>query len=114
MTDSAGTVLIHPDTKRLVKENIKSYMTKGPDSNFGYLTINDSKEDDIILDGEEVFINTQSVKYTNWYISIVIPKIFIHAFGYVIAGIAITFILLGLLVVYFFGRRSIKKAVISC
>ena len=111
MTDSAGTVLIHPDTKRLVKENIKSYMTKGPDSNFGYLTINDSKEDDIILDGEEVFINTQSVKYTNWYISIVIPKIFIHAFGYVIAGIAITFILLGLLVVYFFGRRSIKKAV---
>jgi sigma-B regulation protein RsbU (phosphoserine phosphatase) len=111
MTDSTGTVLIHPDTKRLVKERIQSYMTKGAGDNVGYLTINESKEDDIILDSINVFINTQHVKYTNWRISIVIPKIFIHAFGYAIAGIAITFILLGLLVVYFFGRRSIKKAV---
>ena len=111
MTDSAGTVLIHPDAKRLVKENIKSYMTKASSNKLGNLTINDSKQDEIKLDGEDVFINTQSVKYTNWYISIVIPKIFIHTAGFIVAGIAITFILLGLLVVYFFGRKSIKKAV---
>lgn len=111
MTDSAGTVLIHPDMKRLVKENIKSYMTKASGSNLGSLTINNSKQDEIMLDGEDVFINTQSVKHTNWYISIVIPKIFIHSSGYIVAGIAITFILLGLLIVYFFGRKSIKKAV---
>ena len=107
MTDSAGTVLIHPDTRRLVKENIKSYMTKASGNKPGNLTINDSKQDEIKLDGEDVFINTQSVKYTNWYISIVIPKIFIHTAGFIVAGIAITFILLGLLVVYFFGRKSI-------
>ena len=110
MTDSAGTVLIHPDTKRLVKENIKSQMRKGSENCLG-LAINDSKHDDITLDGEDVFINTQSVKYTDWYISIVIPKIFIHFSGYATAAIAIMFILIGLLVVYFFGRRSIKKAV---
>ncbi len=111
MTDSAGTVLIHPDTRRLVKENIKSYMTKGADNPHGHLTINDSKQDQIVLDGENVFINTQRVKHTDWYISIVIPKFFIHTSGFIVAGIAITFILIGLLVVYFFGRKSIKKAV---
>ena len=111
MTDSTGTLLIHPDTKRLVKENIQPYMAKGPKNEIGYMTINDSKEDDINLDGIDVFINSQSVKYTNWTISMVIPRFFIHAIGYIIAGVAIAFILLGLLVVYFFGRRSIKKAV---
>ena len=111
MTDSTGTLLIHPDTKRLVKENIQPYMAKGPKNEIGYMTINDSKEDDINLDGIDVFINSQSVKYTNWTISMVIPRFFIHAVGYIIAGVAIAFILLGLLVVYFFGRRSIKKAV---
>ena len=65
MTDSAGTVLIHPDAKQ----------------------------------------------HTDWYISIVIPRFFIHTAGFIVAGIAITFILIGLLVVYFFGRKSIKKAV---
>ena len=39
-----------------------------------------------------------------------IPQIFIDAVGYAAAGIAIMFILMGMLVVYFFGRRSIKKA----
>ena len=63
MTDSAGTVLIHPDAKRLVIENIKSYMTKASGNKLGNLTINDSKQDEIKLDGEDVFINTQSVKY---------------------------------------------------
>ena len=111
MTDSAGTVLIHPDAKRLVKENIKSYMTKASGNKLGSLTINDSKQDEIKLDGEDVFINTQSVKHTDWYISIVIPRFFIHTAGFIVAGIAITFILIGLLVVYFFGRKSIKKAV---
>ena len=68
MTDSTGTILVHPDTR-------------------------------------------QVVKYTNWNICLVMPIIFIDVVGYAIAGIAIMFILLGLLVVYFFGRRSIKKAV---
>jgi sigma-B regulation protein RsbU (phosphoserine phosphatase) len=86
-------------------------MAKGPKNEIGYMTINDSKEDDVNLDGIDVFINSQSVKYTNWTISMVIPRFFIHAVGYIIAGVAIAFILLGLLVVYFFGRRSIKKAV---
>ena len=111
MTDSTGTLLVHPDTKRLVKENIKPYITKAPENREGHLTFNDSREDEIELDGVEVLLCSQVVKYTDWSINIVVPKFYIDVFGYSIAGIAITFILIGMLVVYFFGRRTIKKDV---
>ena len=111
MTDSTGTLLVHPDTKRLVKENIKPYITKAPENHEGHLTFNDSREDEIELDGVEVLLCSQVVKYTDWSINIVVPKFYIDVFGYSIAGIAITFILIGMLVVYFFGRRTIKKDV---
>ena len=111
MTDSTGTLLVHPDTKRLVRENIKPYITKAPDKYKGHLTFNDSREDEIELDGVKVILCSQVVKYTDWTINIVIPKFYIDVFGYTVAGIAIAFILIGMLVVYFFGRRTIKKDV---
>ena len=111
MTDSTGTLLVHPDTKRLVRENIKPYITKQPDNHKGYLSFNDSREDEMELDGVEVLLCSQGVKYTDWTINIVIPQFYIDIFGYSVAGVAIAFILIGMLVVYFFGRRSIKKDV---
>jgi sigma-B regulation protein RsbU (phosphoserine phosphatase) len=111
MTDSTGTILVHPDAKRIVNENIQPYITKGPDNNQGSLTINDSRENDLILDGVNVLACSQVIKYTNWTISIVVPRYFINIAGCITAGIAIASIIVGMLVVYFFGRRSIKKVV---
>ena len=110
MTDSTGTILVHPDAKRIVNKNIHTYITKDSD-NKGTLTINDSREDDIVLDGVNVLACSQVIKYTNWTISIVIPRYFINIVGCITAGISIASILIGMLVVYFFGRRSIKKQV---
>ena len=109
MTDSTGTLLVHPDTKRLVVENMKPYINDY--YNLGHLTINDSREDEKVVEGVETLVCSQVVKYTNWNISIVIPQFFINVAGYIVAGIAIMFVFMGQLVVYFFGRRSIKKAV---
>ena len=109
MTDSTGTLLVHPDTKRLVVENMKPYINDY--NNLGHLTINDSREDEKVVEDVETLVCSQVVKYTNWNISIVIPQFFINVAGYIVAGIAIMFVLMGQLVVYFFGRRSIKKAV---
>ena len=111
MTDSTGTLLVHPDTRRLVSKNIQPYITKAPDNNKGYLTVNDSREDEMVIDGEKVLVCSQKVKYTDWTISIVVPRFWVNIFGFTTAGIAITFILIGMLVVYFFGRRSIKRDV---
>ncbi len=110
MTDSTGTLLIHPDTKRLVVENMQPYIND-EDKSWGHLSIADSREEEKVVEGVKTLLCTQVVKYTNWKICIVIPQLFIDAVGYAVAGIAIMFILMGMLVVYFFGRRSIKKAV---
>ena len=111
MTDSAGTILVHPDAKRIVNKTIQPYITKGPDKHWGHLTIDDRREDKMVIDGEEVQVCSQVVKYTDWTISFAVPTFYIRLFGYVAAGIAIAFILIGMLVVYFFGRRTIKKDV---
>ena len=111
MTDTAGTILIHPDAKRIVSKTIQPYITKGPDKQRGHLTINDRREDKMVIDGEEVQVCSQVIKYTDWVISFVVPTFYIRLFGYIAAGIAIAGILIGMLVVYFFGRRSIKREV---
>jgi len=111
MTDSAGTILVHPDAKRIVNKTIQPYITKGPDKHRGHLTIGDRREEEMVIDGEEVQVCSQVVKYTDWVISFVVPTFYIRLFGYIAAGIAITGILIGMLVVYFFGRRTIKKNV---
>ena len=110
MTDSTGTLLVHPDTKRLVVENMQPYINDYNKS-WGHLSVADSHEEQKMVEGVETLLCRQVVKYTNWNICLVMPILFIDVVGYAIAGIAIMFILLGLLVVYFFGRRSIKKAV---
>ena len=111
MTDSAGTILVHPDAKRIVNKTIQPYITKGPDKHRGHLTIGDRREEEMVIDGEEVQVCSQVVKYTDWVISFVVPTFYIRLFGYIAAGIAIAGILIGMLVVYFFGRRTIKKDV---
>ena len=111
MTDSTGTLLVHPDAQRIVKENIKTYLTKEERDKWGYLSFNDSREDEKVVEGVDALVCSQGIKYTNWNISMVIPQFYVNVAGGTIAGVAITFIIIGLLVVYFFGRRSIKKAV---
>ena len=111
MTDSTGTYVLHPDTKRIAKENIEHFRKEVPDEDTGYVTINDSKGENYIIDGEKVIVCSQEVKYTGWTISFVMPELIIDVIGYIMAGFSTIFLVLGLLVVYFFGRRSIKKSV---
>ncbi len=111
MTDSMGTILVHPDAKRIVHKNILPYITNSSDVRKGRKAIRDTTDDEMIIDGEKVIVCSQVVKYTNWTISIAVPTFYVNLFGFITAGIAIASILIGLLVVYFFGRRSIKRDV---
>ena len=111
ITDSTGTYVVHPDTKRMANEKIQHFRKKIEDEDIDSATINDSKGEHFILDDEKVIVCSQEVKYTGWTIAFVLPELIIDIIGYIIAGLCVFFLVLGLLVVYFFGRRSIKKAV---
>jgi sigma-B regulation protein RsbU (phosphoserine phosphatase) len=111
ITDSTGTYVAHPDTKRIANENIEHFRKKIEDLEERFFTDDESKGDEYMMDGEKVLVNSLKVKYTDWTIAIVIPEFILELFSYVFAGLSVFFLVLGLLVVYFFGRRSIKKSV---
>ncbi len=111
MVDSTGTFLIHPDRKRVLKDKFQTYVGDDPDNTTqDILGLRSGNDSEFMLDGEEVYISYTPVKFTDWTLALVIPSIFVNIFGYGIGGIMIFMILFGLLVVYFFGRRVIKKA----
>ena len=111
ITDSTGTYVVHPDTKRIANEKIQHFRKKIEDLEEGFFTDDESKGDEYMMDGEKVLVNSMKVKYTDWTIGIVIPEFILELVSYVFAGLCVFFLVLGLLVVYFFGRRSIKKSV---
>ena len=111
MTDSTGTILVHPDATRIVSKNIYDYITKGNYDRYVQMSIEEKLDDDLTIDGEKVLVCAQKVKHTDWTIAIAVPSVVIDIIGYIAAGFAITGILIGMLVVYFFGRRTIKKNV---
>ena len=111
MVDSTGTFLLHPDQNRLLKEKLQTHVGEDPDSTVkDILGLNTGNDDEFMLDEEKAYISYKPVKYTDWSLALVIPSLIVEIFGYLIGGFMILMILFGLLVVYFFGRRVIKKA----
>ncbi len=110
MTDSMGTILMHPSKHRIARQKMQRYMSL-PDSvrAADFYSSSETFDTDTI-ENEEVFVNYDTVKYTNWTMALVIPQVVADIIGYVVASLFILFIVLGMLVVYVFGRRAIKKA----
>ncbi len=111
MVDSTGTFLIHPDKKRILKDKFQTYVGDDPENTAqNILDLHTGNDSEFMLDGEEVYISYKPLKYTDWTLALTIPSLIVDILGYVIGGFIILMILFGLLVVYFFGRRVIKKA----
>ena len=117
--DSTGTYLSHPDRKRIINENFFDHAKKSPsplDDELGRKMAKGEKselgdiEDDLALDGEKAFVSYRSIEHTPWSLAFVVPTSIIDIIGYVLGGLLLLFILLGLLVVFFAGRYGIKRA----
>ena len=118
--DGDGTYLVHPDSKRIINGNYFTYAEATPDTlddHLGRLMVNGRSgffdgvgENELVLDKHAVFIEYAHIEDSNWSVGWVISKNAIDIVGYIIGGFFILFIVLGLLVVFFAGRRTIKKA----
>ena len=111
MVDTMGTFLIHPDDSRILKKKIQDCVTTDPENKTEtILSRSSGYADEYVLEGQKVYVAFEPIKYTDWTLAVVIPMIFIDAVGYALSSIMILIILLGMLAVYIFGRRAIKKA----
>ena len=121
ITDSTGTFLVHPHKEHIINQNfienakqsettiddyaVNKIMKEGES---GYL-LGDDNGDDIIIDGEEVMVCYSTIDHTPWKMTLVLPTFFVNLVFYIVGGLFVFFILIGLIVVFFAGRRGIKK-----
>ena len=122
IADSAGTYLVHPDKQRIVRQNYNDIAKLTDDPSDDYVgrellknhesgnIMTDDNGNVLVIDGDEVMINYKSLDYTPWTIVLVLPVIYVKVASYIIGGLLLFFILIGLLVVFFTGRKRIKKA----
>jgi len=112
MVDSTGTLLIHPDKQRIIHKSIQEYVTEDEDSVCQkMLARQDSDEEELELESEDVILYYTPVKYTDWTLAMVIPFFYVKIFGITLGVLILLIILFGILAVWLFGRRAIKKAV---
>ena len=122
IVDSTGTFLMHPDQKRIINDNYFEMAKKTSDPSDDYAgqvmikndesghLMGDDNSNDIVIDGETVTVNYATLEHTPWTMVMVFPTFYIELAGYIIGGILTFFIVIGLLVVFIAGRRTIKKA----
>ncbi|MBQ8127069.1 MAG: SpoIIE family protein phosphatase [Prevotella sp.] len=119
ITDPDGTFLMHPDSKRIGRENYFTYADATPDTLDNYLGhemmqhemghFQGSHTNELSIEGQEVMVSYQRLNYTPWTLALVIPRFYINLVGYCLGGLLLFFILIGLIVVFFTGRRHIRK-----
>ena len=120
IVDSTGTFLVHPDKQHIVNQNYNDIakLTADPSDDYigqillehgsGHL-MTDDDGNDLVIDGETVMINYKSLEHTPWTMVLVFPVFYINVASYILGGLLLFFILIGLIVVFFAGRRGIKK-----
>ena len=118
--DSSGNYLLHPDRKRIIKDNFLTRAKATPQTMDNKIAremmAGESKSHhsimnkDLYIDGERVCIFYAPIKQTAWSYAYVVPALFVEIIGYLFGGILLLFILIGLIIVFFAGRRGIKKS----
>ena len=121
VVDTTGTFLVHPDKQHIIHQNFFKKVKETPDTTDDMFVSMISKrgqegrpfsqvsEMDVTIEGEEVFASFVTLDHTPWTMVFVLPENLIEVLGYVVGGFFLFFILIGLIVVFFTGRRGIKK-----
>ena len=121
ITDTAGTYIVHPFSKKIINDNFIEEAKARPDTlalhlahqmAAGKRNFVDEDEDgnDLELEDMEVIASFRPVAHTSWSICLVMPALFVDVLGYVFGGLMLLFIVIGLLVIFFVGRLSIKRS----
>ena len=110
--DSTGTFLAHPNKRYIINKKFQDLITNDPDSVLAHKILKGKRnyDDELEYKNTKVIVNYRPIKGTSWTVGMVLESWIIKFLCYLFAGIALFFMVIGLLVVLFTGRRAIKKA----
>lgn len=123
--DSDGTFIVHPDEKRILRENIRDLVTVAPDTatqviarnmmngKKGFYSENDEELGyTCSFDGQEAYVFYAPIDRVGWSMALVVPKMTIDIVGYVVGGLLGLLVLIAILTVLivtpYFIRRNLK------
>ena len=121
IVDSTGAYFMHPDAKRIGRQNFLDIVKKSADTTDDYVAemilrdgesgyiLGNEQRDEVFIDGEKVMICYTPVEHTPWKMVLVLPYFYVEIAFYGVGGLFLFFIIIGLVVVFFAGRRGIKK-----
>lgn len=123
--DSDGTFIVHPEEKRILRENISDLVKASPDTatqviarnmmngKKGFFSENDEELGyTCYFDGQEAYVFYAPIERIGWSMALVVPESTIDIVGYVVGGLLGVLVLMAILTVLFvtpyFIRRNLK------
>jgi len=118
--DTAGTYIVHPFAEKIMHDNFIKEAKARTDTLALHLARQmaagekgffeeDEEGNNLELENMDVIASYKPVANTSWSICLVMPALFVDVLGYLFGGLMLLFIVIGLLVIFFVGRLSIKR-----
>lgn len=115
-----GTFVVHPDKKRIVRDNYSSIVKAASDTAmaniFGQMMMEDRKVEadslpiEFVVDGRDSYLFYAPIKHTGWSMVLVVPRLVLELPSYVVAGLLVFLLLTAMFVVWLVSRTFIKRA----
>lgn len=115
-----GTFIVHPDKKRIVRDNYSSIVKAASDTAmaniFGQMMMKDRKVDpdtftiEFDVDGRDSYLFYTPIKHAGWSMVLVVPMLALELPSYIVAGLLVFLLLIAMLAVWLVSRSYIKRA----
>ena len=115
-----GTFVVHPDKKRIVRDNYSSIVKAASDTAmaniFGQMMMEDRKVEadslpiEFVVDGRDSYLFYTPIKHAGWSMVLVVSKLAFELPSYVVAGLLVFLLLTAMFVVWLVSRTFIKRA----
>lgn len=115
-----GTFIVHPDRKRIVRDNYSSIAKAASDTAtanlFGQMMMEgrkveaDSLPIEFVVDGQESYLFHSPIKHAGWSMVLVVSKLAFELPPYIVAGLLVFLLLIAMLAVWLVSRSYIKRA----
>ena len=115
-----GTFVVHPDKKRIVRDNYSSIVKAASDTAmaniFGQMMMEDRKVEadslpiEFVVDGRDSYLFYTPIKHTGWSMVLVVSKLAFELPPYIVAGLLVFLLLIAMLAVWLVSRYYIKRA----
>ena len=115
-----GTFIVHPDRKRIVRDNYSSIAKAASDTATANLFWQmmmegrkveaDSLPIEFVVDGQESYLFHSPIKHAGWSMVLVVSKLAFELPPYIVAGLLVFLLLIAMLAVWLVSRSYIKRA----